>query len=349
MIPIVVLVAIGLVGTLDQMLEHQPALLEIPGVGPALERVAEMRAHYWENEPKISSSAWGLFRHWKDYKPYWTLALVVAATVVIEGLISYDANTRFIEPTGSLWIVVVAAIIAAIVVLVNLVPITALSFHYSLSGKRTRLRFMTVGAVVATIVGFYIPSFTIQEEGTKEYAGKIPTLISKMRLDRRMKDPEFRNELIVKMDVFLWYYINENIDEKVMNEDFRNLLVGLAPNDESDAFEIMEFDDFAVIVNYNDDPNCKFKDEAGVEIPAMGYSLLAFIEKNTDEVKMQKLQVYGDLQYLTDEEVLEVVSHVSNKNINYSWTEDLNRYVEDPNCRVLICDEGAGCPVMEGA
>lgn len=206
---------------------------------------------------------------------------------------------------------------------------------------------MTVGAVVATILGYYIPSFYYAEEGEKEHVGKAPTLLSEMRLDERMKDPEFRNKLIERMDVVLWYYINEGVDEGQMNDDFRNLLVGLAPNDESDAFEIIEYADVAEVVYYNDDPNCKFIDENGVKDPAKGYSLLALVLKNTDDVKLQKLQEYGDFQYLNEEQILEAVDYVSRKNIHYSWKESLNQYEEDPNCRVLICDEGAGCPGME--
>jgi len=356
-IPIVVLAAIGLIGTLDRMLEHQPVILEIPGVGPALERVAEMRAHFWEHEPKISRSIWGLFRHWKEYKPYWTLALVVAATVVIEGVIAFEDNTRFIEWIEAGKIVGSAALIGGFVVLANLVPITTLSFHYSLSGKRTRLRFMTVGALVATMLGFYVPSLASLSESIENGAGRVPSYLSRMRLENRLKDPGFRKELQDKIDVFLWYYINKNMDQEQMNENFRSLLMGLVPNDESDAFEIIERDKWAAVVYYHNEAECILNDQqiqidkdlVVEQVEESKYSLLAVVVKNTDLRKMSKLQdlpdnlEFEDFDTLEDTEKLNVIAYVNNRQIFYQWDESLDNYIDQPECRAsLLCDENAG-------
>ena len=183
------------------MLAPHPTVLEIPGVGPAIERVAAMRAHYWYEEPKILGAVWGPFRHWKKFRPYWTLALIVAATVIIEGVISFGENNRHLQPADAVGIILATALLAGIEGLANLVPITALSFHYSLSGKRTRLRCMTLGAVIA-LIGYKLSSF---EEAHEAGAGKIPSFVSSWRLEKRMGQPGFRDELRDKMDIFLWY------------------------------------------------------------------------------------------------------------------------------------------------
>lgn len=343
-IPIVVLGAIGLIGTLDQILEHHPTVLEIPGVGPAIERVAAMRAHFWEYEPKISSAIWGLFRHWRKFRPYWTLALIVAATVIIESVISYNDNFDHIETTDAAWIIGFTAVLAGAVVLANLVPITALSFHYSLSGKRTRLRFMTVGAFVATIMGYTLSSI---EEDHQRGAGTSPSYLSAIRLEKRLEDQGFREELMVKMDVFLWYYINENIDPKVMNDDLRNLLAGTAPNDETKAFEIIENDEWAAMVYYHDTAKCNLKEpDEGVD-PSLQqkYSLLAAVIKNTEDVKLAKLVEFQDGTNYEDIDIIELIDYVSTKQIFYRWNETLDHYVSKPECRSLLCGGAFGkCP-----
>lgn len=369
-IPIVVIAAIGLIGTLDQMLKHQPAILEIPGAGPALERVAAMRAHFWQHEPKISRSIWGLFRHPKQYKPYWTLTLVVAATVVIEGFIAYENNTQFIELTEAAMIVGIAALMAGFIVLANLVPITTLSFHYSLSGKRTRLRFMTVGALVATILGYNtsltsLTSSTPLAEQGESAAGKIPSFLSRKRLENRMKNPVFRTALRSNMDVFLWYYLNEDIDQAQMNEEFRRLLIGIMPNDESDAFEIIERDEWAAVVYYHAEAGCNFDDQKissdqsleidqdvlveQVELPK--YSPLAVVVKNTGLLKLAKLQYlpehleFEDFEMLEDNKKLDVIAYVNDRMIYYQWDKFLNTYIDQPACHTsLLCDETTvGC------
>ena len=137
-IPIVLLAAIGLITSMDKTLARFPTLMEVPGVGPALERVEAMRAHYWEHEPKISEALWGLFRHGLTrYRPYWSLVSIVVATVIIEGIINYEDNTSYIPLLEAARIVGITALLAASITLLNLVPVTALAFQYSLSGKNT--------------------------------------------------------------------------------------------------------------------------------------------------------------------------------------------------------------------
>ena len=352
-IPIVVLAAIGLISTLDRILAHHPAALEIPGVGPAIERVAAMRSYFWENEPRIGSAIWGLFRHWKDFRPYWTLALVVAATVVIEGVIAWGDNNQYIDPLDAGLITTVTALLAGVVVLVNLVPITAVSFHYSLSGRRTTLRLMTVGAVIATVFGYTISS-KIEERSYDPAAGKIPSLVSSLRLEARMENPDFRNDLTKKMDIFLWYFHDLDEDAATVNADFRNLLQGLLPNDEADALEFIDRGDWGVVVYHHLDGACHLESpdgsaeqtETSPEILPT-YSPLAFVFKNTEYLKWARLDyIRNDPQYegldpmIVDP--LGVIDEVSSASIYYQWSDDLSEWIANPECQSLLLDWPAG-------
>jgi hypothetical protein len=325
--------------------------MEIPGVGPAIERVAAMRAHFWEQEPKILTAVWGLFRHWREFKPYWTLALIVAATVVIEGVIAYKANTEYIGWVQGGRIVGLTALLAGVVVLVNLVPITALSFHYSLSGKRTRLKFMTVGALVATIFGF---NFLSLIPGTGEAEGSKASLISQWRIEERMKDPKFRHELQGKLDMFLWYYhdlLGETLSAEEwedLNQEFRAVLSGLAPNDEPSAFEILDRGPWLGVIYYHSDATCNLDKPAGAgavdaENAAVlpGYSLLAVAFKNTEDVRRVTLQQVQERPDYEELDPLEVVDYVNSASILYEWDEALDDLVANTDCRSLLHDRGS--------
>jgi hypothetical protein len=334
-IPIVILVSIGLLDSLDQKLARYPAVLEIPGVGPALERVASLRAHYWENEPKIRSAFKQLFLQARtQYKPYWGLAGIIAATVIIEGVITFEDNTSYIPPLGAVEIVGTAAVVAAVVALINLVPITALSYHYSLSGNRRRLGFMTVGALVATITGYAGNDFFFSEDARNPGSGTLPSYLSAQRLAKRMQDPAFGEELLVKMDVFLNYYINTEIPEEVMREDLGNLLVGIAPNDEPSAFGVLVSDRWAGILYHH----------AGAGCSSEGYnnfSLLAVVSIPTEEQRITELELLANDE---NNPILDVVDYIARKEIYYSWNDvpevpgGLHEYITSEDCQSLIGD-----------
>lgn len=255
MIPIVILIIIGLIGSLDKTLSRYPTIQEIPGVGQALGRVDAMRKLYWEKEPNVMGAFIGLFmRAGKEYKPYWGIASIVFATVIISGLMSYDVNSAYIEPYVAAEIVVFTAVFAAIVILVNLVPVTALSFHYSLSGKTTRLGFMTLLAIIATVIGFKADQMLSSEE-INDGSGAIPTYLSSTRLDERMKNTDFQNELRKKMTFFLSYY-TEHTTSDPLGYVLSDLLSKLAPNDESTAFGVIVRDRWMAITYHHDKGKC---------------------------------------------------------------------------------------------
>jgi TM2 domain-containing membrane protein YozV len=280
MIPIVVLVAIGLIGSLDKTLTRHPTVMEIPGVGQSLERVAAMRALYWNKEPSVFGAFKGLFfRGLKEYKVYWVIASVVMATVIINGILSYEVNTDHIETLMAVQIVGWTAFISAIAVLINLIPITALSFHYSLSGKTTRLGFMTVVAISATILGY------LGNEKRLDGSNLEPSMLSAARIHERMKDTEYKSLVKAKMTFFLGHYMdfpirqheafidedgnyvdeagkplddaNNPIDEATMGKVFRELVGGIAPDDEKEAFGVIVEDRWIAIVYHHNSGQCR--------------------------------------------------------------------------------------------
>ena len=277
MIPIVILIIIGLIGSLDKTLVRYPTIQEIPGVGQALGRVDAMRKLYWEKEPNVLGAFKGLFmKAGKEYKPYWGIASIVFASVIISGLMSHEVNLAFIDPYVAVKIIGFTAMFAAAVILVNLVPVTALSFHYSLSGKTTRLGFMTLLAIFATFSGFigekklvtvieFVFGDEFSTEETTDGSGAIPKYLSRKRIDERMKHADFQKELKKRMAFFLGYYMEPKtteieIDQKPveieLREVFSDLMSKLAPNDESTAFGVFVEDEWLAIVYHHDNGQC---------------------------------------------------------------------------------------------
>lgn len=226
--PMVILLATGLVGSLDQIAARYPALAEIPGLDAALGRVKELRLYYWENEPRVWQSFMGVF---KKNLPYWKIILVVLFAVAIETVVSYASNyPPYLDPSNAVEAFFVLGITASIGVLINLVPLTVLSFRYSLSGKRNRLRVLTVAALMASAVGF-VTAHQLEKDDD------VPSLMSGIRLEMRMTKPDFREDLKKKISAFLTYYTHFESDN--YTKQLRESLAGIAKNDEIDAFEFL--------------------------------------------------------------------------------------------------------------
>ena len=369
-IPLVLLVAIGLVSSLDHTLTRFPTILEVPGVGPALERVAAMRAHYWEHEPKVLAAYWGLFRHaFTHYKPYWGLASIVLATVVIEGFISWEDNTSYIEYDEAALIVGITALIAAGVTLFNLVPVTALAFRYSLSGKTARLRFMILGALLATYTGHLVSKDQVLTDGE----GQAPSFLSAMRLDERMQNPEFQGQLKERLEFFLNYYVGSGNTPNYMREKLGSLLQGIAPNDEIIAFGIINAANWIGVSRYHtlgecslnpytgklqegslpvialDEKGDQFLDEDGnvVEEYAKRFSLLALVYKPSTNEKYDLLMTMQNAASEPDK----IIKELDKKITFYNWgemPEQRKEFFSMDNvvgkaCQRLLCEEEGNC------
>ena len=359
-IPLVLLAAIGLISSLDQTLARFPTVLEIPGVGPALERVAAMRAHYWEHEPKVLEALWGLFRYARTrYRPYWSLVSIVIATVIIEAILNFEDNTNYIDTIDTVRIVGITVLIAAGITLLNVVPVTALAFHYSLSGKSTRLKMMTVGALAFTILGYAGSTYFDKKDGS----GAIPSKLSAMRLDSRMTDPKFRREIRSRLEFFLNYYVGSKTTESKMQEQLSMLMQSIAPNDEAVAFGVTAYENWRSVQYYHSNGACFTHPDTGIlmdakqlskvtlelegteyEIP-QPYSLLAVIRKlspDEEEVRLNELRAEG-------KSWLQVAKAMDEKVVYYSWQDlpDWQQYFFGDAileaCRALLCDSPRSC------
>ncbi|MBT8048318.1 MAG: TM2 domain-containing protein [Xanthomonadales bacterium] len=227
-IPIAILLATGLIGSLDKIVTRHPTLGEIPGLDTALDRVGELRQYYWDNEPKVLQSFLHIFR---KNPPYWKIILFVLFVIAIETVVSYDSiYPPYLGPSDALEDFIVLGIVVSIGVLIILVPLTTLSFRYSLSGKRHRLQALTVAALLVSMFFLFLASLHEKEDDT-------PSVMSGIYLESRMESPEFRENLKQKLSAFLHYYTRFETDD--YTAQLRESLAGIAQGDEIEAFEII--------------------------------------------------------------------------------------------------------------
>jgi hypothetical protein len=89
--PVIILLATGLIHSLDQITARHPSLTEIPGMESAILRVQELRQYYWDHEPHLRGSLRGMIRRARtEYAPYWRIAGIVVLAVVIDSILSFE-------------------------------------------------------------------------------------------------------------------------------------------------------------------------------------------------------------------------------------------------------------------
>jgi len=250
---VITLLAAGLITSLDQVVVRYPALRNLPGIEEALDRVVEMREYYWRNEPKFSGSLIGMItRARTEYKPYWKIVGLMALAIVLDAFFSFsDDYAPHLGMEDAMAIIVFHLLLTLLAVFLVLSPVSALSFHYSLSGKRIRLRVLTVVALVLIGATFFGGRVLVREPG-------FVNLLSDMRLSSRMENEEFQSALSESVSMFLFYsyykpgYPNRDSlgmvcrkgdDEMPPCEPtnkLRELLKGLTPNSENQAFEVVD-------------------------------------------------------------------------------------------------------------
>ena len=129
---------------------------------------------------------------------------------------------------------------------------------------------------------------------------------------------------------------------------------GLVRNDETDAFQVIDTGAWAAVVYHHTYARCNLDDPGGPgdEIDAYAqetpkYSLLAFVFKNTDDVKRARLELLQEdaarenIDPL-DLDPLYVIKEVSGASIFYEWHPVLNEFIPNPECRSLLYDWDAG-------
>jgi hypothetical protein len=254
--PVVILLATGLVTSLDQITRRHPSLLELPAVEDALEHVQRMKAFYWENEPPVRTPGIRVFtRATTEFRPYWRIVGLMVLAILVDFAFSYsDDYEPYLTLETAFWTIAMQIIMCAYAVLILLSQLSAVSFHYSLSGKRIRLRFLTLVALALTGL------FTWAAMAVKNDPGEV-SLLSYLRLSDRLENPEFQADLVDYSSMFIRYYEPPVADmdtsfvkaeESTVCDTFekrnlckptlqlRKVLKGIAPNNESEAFQVFD-------------------------------------------------------------------------------------------------------------
>lgn len=225
---------------------------------------------------------------------------------------------------------------------------------------------MTLGAVLATVAGYSGTTYL----GSQEGAGTIPSKLSAMRLDARMQDPQYREEVKKRLEFFLNYYVGSEIGASKMRNELTGLMQSIAPNDEIDAFGVADRENWSFVQYFHDhgvcvtDPMDGFiktrdnllmegEDEDGNTVPVPpemhseleSYSVLALVHKPTDEEELERFDLLMDLH----ENILDAVKAMDEKSAYYSW-DDLSEKKQEffadalsPACRALLCDDPWNC------
>ncbi|GEM_PF-2762729 len=244
-----ILVASGLFTSLDKIVERYPALTNIPVIEDVLDRTIEMRKFYWENEPNLGGSIIGMLtRARTEYAPYWKIAGLMTIAIVLDAFFSFGSDyAPHLSFGDAIFIIILHIYFVIQAVLFVLSPVSAMSYHHSLSGKKARLRVLTIIALALIALTFTI---------TKDYErtpGEV-SLFPGWRLDARMEQPTFQADLAEITTMYLFYsYLKSSYPNAASSDPecklnsncgptkkFRDLVAGIAPNTEKEAFEVFD-------------------------------------------------------------------------------------------------------------
>lgn len=249
--PVIMLLATGLVTSLDEIAHRHPTVFKLPGIEDALDRFREMKQYYWDHEPLLRTPLLRVFtRARTEFAPYWKIVGLIVLAILIDLIFSFEDDYGPHLGLSEAWGVILGhVLINAYAVLILLSQLSALSFHYSLSGKRVRLRIFTLVALAMTGLSFAVYMDLRNDPGEV-------SMLSEQRVSLRMKDDEFLQRLLETSEMVILYYpsaLNDPSpsehslcrDIRQRNEcqptqRLRELLKGIAPNDETGAFHVFD-------------------------------------------------------------------------------------------------------------
>jgi hypothetical protein len=236
--PVFVLLATGFISSLPALVERYTVLGNIPGIDFAISQYDRLRAYYFEHEPTIFASVLGvLARAFTEYRPYWNFVGLMSVVLVIDIAVSYgDTYPPYLSVGDAAYVLAMQIFFVCLITMSVLVPLTAVSFRYNLSGKRGRLRVMSLIALAMIGLAVWIGMETEQDDNE-------PSLLSQERIQLRMEKPDFREDLRETMEMFLVYNTFLEDTSAELTEKFQNLLRGIAPGDEAEAFAVTKYDD----------------------------------------------------------------------------------------------------------
>jgi hypothetical protein len=249
--PVIILLATGLVTSLDELAHRHPSVFELPGIENALDRFREIKQYYWDHEPPLRAPLLRVFtRARTEFAPYWKIVGVIVLAILIDLIFSFEDDYGPHLGLNEAWgIILLHVFINAYAVLILLSQLSALSFHYSLSGKRVRLRVLTLIALAMTGLSFAVYMDLRNDPGEV-------SMLSEQRVSLRLQDGDFLQPLLETSEMVLLFHpttLGDTepkrdqicVDFKERNhckptQRLRELLKGIAPNDETGAFHVFD-------------------------------------------------------------------------------------------------------------
>lgn len=300
--PVFILLATGFIGSLPTLVERYTVLGNIPGIDFAMRQYDRLRAYYFEHEPTIFGSGLGVIvRALTEYRPYWNFVGLLTAVLVIDIAVSYgDTYPPYLSVGDAAEVLAIQILFVCLITMSVLVPLTAVSFRYNLSGKRRRLRVLSVIALAVTALAVWGGIEAERHDGE-------PSLLSRDRIELRMEKPDFREALGDTMQMFLVYqtFLGNTSAEATKSAEltskFQKLLQGIAPDDEAEAFAVTRYDD---VLSQKSWLGVRYKD------PAVGTMLMMMVDPNFNvyerfdelpEPLAEKLLASGELDVGADE------------------------------------------------
>lgn len=236
--PVFMLLATGFIGSLGALVERYTVLGNIPGIDFAMGQYDKLRAYYFEHEPTIFASGLGVItRAFTEYRPYWSFVGLLTVVLVIDIAVSYgDTYPPYLSVGDAAVVLAMQIFFVCLITMSVLVPLTAVSFRYNLSGKQGRLRVLSL--IALAMIGLFVWAGMAAEQEDNE-----PSLLSQERIQLRMEKPDFRKDLRETMEMFLVYHMVIEDSSAELTSKFQKLLQGIAPGDEAEAFAVTSYDD----------------------------------------------------------------------------------------------------------
>lgn len=253
-IMVLILVATGLMGSVEKTLRRYRALEKIPVLGDAMQSLQQFYDYYYHNKPRsfffylfypvlgflllpFSASAR------TEFKLYVRILGAIAMILVIETVFSYpNTYPPHLNWEDALLIVVLQLFFMFFASIAFLMPIVTTSFALNLSGRHVSLRFLTIMALLIAIPF----SVFIYQENTAS-----TSFISSQILHERIKKENFRKDFAEISHMFLSYYAQQKttvdaadvVLDADLTQKYRHHIRGVMTGDEVNVFGVIVFAD----------------------------------------------------------------------------------------------------------
>jgi hypothetical protein len=247
------LLATSFVRSMDDLVDRYTVLGNIPGIDFATIQFEKLRSFYFHNEPTVSTSGLGVFtKAFGEYRPYWNFIALLSAVLLIDIAMTYgDTYPPYLDITDAISVLTFQIVTVTLITMMLLVPVTAISFRYSLSGRIWRLRLMSVISLMLVGTAIWFGPQLERDDPN-------PSMFSMLKIDLRMSKADFRDKLTeTAVMFFLYHHFNQSTESESLTADLRNQLQGIAPDSEAKAIGVKlithrKLGDPWLVMTYND-------------------------------------------------------------------------------------------------